>query len=50
MPPPSSNGCLSSLFHPLTDSEATLLPDPDATRMQTIHKWLSPPMGDRLST
>jgi hypothetical protein len=21
------------------------VPDPDATRMQTIHKWLSPPMG-----
>jgi hypothetical protein len=45
MPPPSSNGCLSSLFQPLTDSGGTPLPDPNATRMQTIHKWVSPPMG-----
>jgi hypothetical protein len=45
MPRPSSNGCLSSLFQPLTNAQGQLLPDPDPTRMQTIHKWLSNPMG-----
>jgi Tfp pilus assembly protein PilV len=45
MPPPSSNGCLSSLFQPLTNVSGALVGDPDSTRMQTIHKWLSPPMG-----
>jgi hypothetical protein len=45
MPRPSSNGCLSSLFQPLTNGAGTLLPDPDPTRMQTIHKWVSNPMG-----
>ena len=45
MPRPSSNGCLSSLFQPLKNGQGQLLPDPDATRMQTIHKWLSNPMG-----
>jgi hypothetical protein len=48
MPKPSStigNGCsTNSLFQPLT-SLGSLLPDPDTTRMQTIHKWLSNPMG-----
>jgi hypothetical protein len=44
MPPPSSNGCLSSLFQPLTNTSG-LVADPDTSRMQTIHKWLSPPMG-----
>jgi hypothetical protein len=42
---PGTDGCLSSLFQPLTDINGTLLNDPDATRMQTIHKWVSPPMG-----
>jgi hypothetical protein len=46
MPKPSSPGCLSSLFQPLTNVSGTLLPDPDATRMQTIHKWLTNPMGN----
>jgi hypothetical protein len=46
MPKPGSSGCLSSLFQPLTNASGTLLPDPDATRMQTIHKWLSNPMGN----
>jgi hypothetical protein len=46
MPKPSSPGCLSSLFQPLTNGSGTLLPDPDATRMQTIHKWLTNPMGN----
>ena len=45
MPRPNSNGCLSSLFQPLTNAQGQLLPDPDPTRMQTIHKWLSNPMG-----
>src|SRR5262249_5125728 len=46
MPPPSSNGCLSSLFQPLTNGlTGGLMNDPDTTRMQTVHKWLSPPMG-----
>jgi hypothetical protein len=46
MPPPSTNGCLSSLFQPLTNIvTGALQNDGDATRMQTIHKWLSPPMG-----
>jgi hypothetical protein len=45
MPPPSSNGCLSSLFQPLTNVSGALIGDPDTSRMQTIHKWLSPPMG-----
>jgi hypothetical protein len=45
MPTPSSSGCLSSLFQPLTDGSGALTDDPDATRMQTIHKWLSKPMG-----
>jgi hypothetical protein len=45
MPPPSSNGCLSSLFQPQTDGSGAIVDDPDATRMQTIHKWVSPPMG-----
>jgi hypothetical protein len=46
MPAPSSNGCLSSLFQPLLNVSGTLLPDPNATRMQTIHKWVSRPMGN----
>jgi hypothetical protein len=46
MPPPSSNGCLSSLFQPFTNVlTGALQNDPDVTRMQTIHKWLSPAMG-----
>jgi hypothetical protein len=46
MPPPSSNGCLSSLFQPLTNVlTGALMNDPDTTRMQTVHKWLSPTMG-----
>jgi hypothetical protein len=45
MPKPSSNGCLSSLFQPSLDANGALMADPDATRMQTIHKWLSKPMG-----
>jgi len=45
MAPPSTNGCLSSLFNPLTDGSGHLSDDPDVSRMQTIHKWLSPPMG-----
>jgi hypothetical protein len=45
MPPPASNGCLPSLFQPLTNISGALVGDPDATRMQTIHKWLSQPMG-----
>jgi Tfp pilus assembly protein PilV len=46
MPAPSSDGCLSSLFQPLINgSTGALMNDPDATRSQTIHKWLSPPMG-----
>jgi pilin/secretion family protein with methylation motif len=45
MPPPSSTGCLSSLFQPLENSQGAQLPDPDSARMQTIHKWVSPPMG-----
>jgi hypothetical protein len=45
MPKPASSGCLSSLFQPLTSGSGTMLPDPDPTRMQTIHKWLSNPMG-----
>jgi hypothetical protein len=47
MPKPSStvgNGCLTnSLFQPLT-SLGSLVPDPDTTRSQTIHKWLSNPV------
>jgi hypothetical protein len=43
---PGTDGCLSSMFQPLTDGNGALLNDPDATRMQTIHKWVSPPMGD----
>src|SRR5262245_42708483 len=52
MPPPGSggtgsgNGCLSSLFQPQISSSGALLPDPGSSRMQTIHKWLSPPMGN----
>jgi type II secretory pathway pseudopilin PulG len=45
VPTPSSNGCLSSLFQPLTNVGGLLVNDPDATRSQTVHKWLSPPMG-----
>ena len=51
MPPPGSggtgsgNGCLSSLFQPLVGGTGALLPDPSATRMQTVHKWVSPLMG-----
>lgn len=45
MPKPSSTGCLSSLFQPLTNVSGALLPDPDPTRMQTIHKWISNAMG-----
>ena len=45
MPPPGTNGCLSSLFQPLVSGGGGPIPDPDATRMQTIHKWLSPQMG-----
>src|SRR5262249_13653445 len=48
MPKPSSslgNGCLTnSLFQPLS-SLGVLLPDPNTTRMQTVHKWVSNPMG-----
>jgi hypothetical protein len=46
MPKPSTSGCLPSLFQPLTDASGALTNDLDPTRMQTIHKWLSPPMGD----
>jgi type II secretory pathway pseudopilin PulG len=47
MPKPGSNGCLSSLFQPLTNGVTGLLMnDGDATRSQNIHKWLSPPMGN----
>jgi hypothetical protein len=42
---PTSDGCISSLFQPLAGT-GTLLNDPDAIRMQTVHKWVSPPMGD----
>jgi hypothetical protein len=45
MPTASTNGCLSSLFQPLINGSGALIPDPDATRMQTIHKWVSPPIG-----
>jgi len=45
MPKPSTTGCLSTLFQPLTNSGGALLPDPDPTRMQTIHKWLSNGIG-----
>jgi hypothetical protein len=41
---PSTDGCLTSLSEPLTGGGA-LLNDPDATRMQMVHKWVSPPMG-----
>jgi len=44
MPPPSTTGCLSSLFQPLTGPTG-LIGDPDVSRMQTVHKWLSPAMG-----
>jgi hypothetical protein len=48
MPKPSSslgNGCLTnSLFQPLT-SLGALIPDPNTTRMQTLHRWVSDPMG-----
>jgi hypothetical protein len=43
---PSTDGCQSSLFAPLTDGAGALLNDPDTTRMQTVHKWVSPEMGD----
>jgi hypothetical protein len=47
MPKPSStlgNGCLTnSLFQPL-QSSGSLLPDPDTTRAQTIHKWVTAPV------
>jgi hypothetical protein len=46
MPKPNTTGCLSSLFQPLTNVSGTLLPDPDPTRMQTIHKWVSNSMGN----
>src|SRR5581483_10905653 len=45
MPKPSSNGCSSSLFQPLTNLSGALIGDPDTSRMQQIHKWVSPPMG-----
>jgi hypothetical protein len=45
MPKPSTSGCLSSLFQPLTDDSGAQRPDPDPIRMQTIHKWLSNAMG-----
>jgi hypothetical protein len=45
MSKPSTSGCLSSLLQPLTDVSGALADDPDPTRMQTIHKWLSAPMG-----
>ena len=49
LPKPSStlgNGCLTNaLFQPLT-SLGALIPDPDTTRMQTLHKWVSDPMGN----
>ncbi len=38
---PTSNGCLSSLFQPLTNISGALVGDPDPTRMQTIHKWVT---------
>jgi hypothetical protein len=43
---PSTSGCLSSLFQPLTNVSGALLGDPDANRMRTIHKWVSNPMGN----
>jgi hypothetical protein len=45
MPKPSSTGCQSSLFQPLTNASGVLQPDPDPTRMQTIHKWVTNAMG-----
>jgi hypothetical protein len=43
---PSTDGCLPSLFDPLTDGAGAVLNDPDTARMQTTHKWVSPGMGD----
>jgi hypothetical protein len=45
MPKPNTSLCLNSLFQPLTDDTGALTNDTDPTRMQTIHKWVSPPMG-----
>jgi type II secretory pathway pseudopilin PulG len=45
MPKPGTNGCLSSLFQPLTNVAGALIGDPGPTRMQQIHKWVSPLMG-----
>jgi prepilin-type N-terminal cleavage/methylation domain-containing protein len=45
MPKPSSNGCLSSLFQPLTNVSGALIGDPDTSRMQQIHKWVTPLIG-----
>jgi hypothetical protein len=45
MYPPNSNGCLTSLFQPLTNALGAVQNDPDTTRMQTVHKWISNPMG-----
>jgi hypothetical protein len=46
MPKPSTTGCLSSLFQPLTNVTGALIGDPSATRMQEIHKWVTNPMGN----
>ena len=46
MPKPNSNGCLSSLFQVLTNVTGALIGDPDTSRMQQIHKWVSNPMGN----
>jgi hypothetical protein len=46
MPKPSStlgNGCLTNSLFQLPADLATN--DPDPTKAETIHKWLSPPMG-----
>jgi len=43
-PGPGADGCQASLFQPLSLAGA-LLPDPNATRSQTVHKWLSPPVS-----
>ena len=45
MPKPNTTGCLQSLFQPIKNAQGAILPDPDPTRMQTIHKWITNPMG-----
>jgi len=46
MSKPGSNGCLDSLFQPLTNITGALIGDPSPTRMQQVHKWVSNAMGN----